>query len=411
MFAEKIFLLGEPGAGKSAFLTRLHENTFNGSASNTQGFDSETITSNIDEHSLDINCWDRPGQQVGYAEASQWYNDVTTFLICIDAQKSLEDAKKEYETWANFTKGRGNSNAKIILVLTHSDKDNTSLLEDGAWQKITEDHSRQADATISVSSKNNTLTPLQAEGDSGTQYSIAKKDSGIDFSAWYAKTFMKEKKQTSSVKQLAVENLDTAGKLKDYLFTRHTYRDMICAPSFVTVCGSYRKNGLAGVASNWVLSTALCAAMGAALGAITGLFWMGPPGLLIGAAWGAVAGAAAGGLVGLLLSEMVPTLLLAVVGVLFLPLTIVLDKLDEKVLHRLPCLDGKRLAEHWIQLTEDDREPAKKSSTSTKSSEPITMASMLAASRREPSDNARVLMAQGRESVNEHKGTGLRSTW
>ena len=119
-FAFKILLLGDSSVGKTCFLKRYTDNTFQDAYLSTIGFDFKFKFVTLDNgKTVKVQLWDTAGQERFRTIAKSYYKGAHGIILIYDVtnRKTYDNIKK----WLNQIKEEASSRISIILVANKID--------------------------------------------------------------------------------------------------------------------------------------------------------------------------------------------------------------------------------------------------------------------------------------------------
>ena len=122
-FAFKILLLGDSSVGKTCFLKRYTENTFQDAYLSTIGFDFKYKLVTLEDGKIvKVQLWDTAGEERFRTIAKSYYKGAHGIVLIYDVtnRKTYENIRK----WMNQIKDDSSSNISIILVANKIDCEN-----------------------------------------------------------------------------------------------------------------------------------------------------------------------------------------------------------------------------------------------------------------------------------------------
>ena len=122
-FAFKILLLGDSSVGKTCFLKRYTENTFQDAYLSTIGFDFKYKLVTLEDGKIvKVQLWDTAGEERFRTIAKSYYKGAHGIVLRYDVtnRKTYENIRK----WMNQIKDDSSSNISIILVANKIDCEN-----------------------------------------------------------------------------------------------------------------------------------------------------------------------------------------------------------------------------------------------------------------------------------------------
>ena len=122
-FAFKILLLGDSSVGKTCFLKRYTDNTFQDAYLSTIGFDFKYKFVTLEEgKTVKVQLWDTAGEERFKTIAKSYYKGAHGIVLIYDVtnRKTYENIRK----WMNQIKDDSSSNISIILVANKIDCEN-----------------------------------------------------------------------------------------------------------------------------------------------------------------------------------------------------------------------------------------------------------------------------------------------
>ena len=122
-FAFKILLLGDSSVGKTCFLKRYTDNTFQDAYLSTIGFDFKYKFVTLEEgKTVKVQLWDTAGEERFRTIAKSYYKGAHGIVLIYDVtnRKTYENIRK----WMNQIKDDSSSNISIILVANKIDCEN-----------------------------------------------------------------------------------------------------------------------------------------------------------------------------------------------------------------------------------------------------------------------------------------------
>ena len=122
-FAFKILLLGDSSVGKTCFLKRYTDNTFQDAYLSTIGFDFKYKFVTLEEgKTVKVQLWDTAGEERFKTIAKSYYKGAHGIVLIYDVtnRKTYDNIRK----WMNQIKDDSSSNISIILVANKIDCEN-----------------------------------------------------------------------------------------------------------------------------------------------------------------------------------------------------------------------------------------------------------------------------------------------
>ena len=122
-FAFKILLLGDSSVGKTCFLKRYTDNTFQDAYLSTIGFDFKYKFVTLEEgKTVKVQLWDTAGEERFRTIAKSYYKGAHGIVLIYDVtnRKTYDNIRK----WMNQIKDDSSSNISIILVANKIDCEN-----------------------------------------------------------------------------------------------------------------------------------------------------------------------------------------------------------------------------------------------------------------------------------------------
>ena len=122
-FAFKILLLGDSSVGKTCFLKRYTDNTFQDAYLSTIGFDFKYKFVTLEEgKTIKVQLWDTAGEERFRTIAKSYYKGAHGIVLIYDVtnRKTYDNIRK----WMNQIKDDSSSNISIILVANKIDCEN-----------------------------------------------------------------------------------------------------------------------------------------------------------------------------------------------------------------------------------------------------------------------------------------------
>ena len=122
-FAFKILLLGDSSVGKTCFLKRYTDNTFQDAYLSTIGFDFKYKLVTLEDGKIvKVQLWDTAGEERFRTIAKSYYKGAHGIVLIYDVtnRKTYDNIRK----WMNQIKDDSSSNISIILVANKIDCEN-----------------------------------------------------------------------------------------------------------------------------------------------------------------------------------------------------------------------------------------------------------------------------------------------
>ena len=122
-FAFKMLLLGDSSVGKTCFLKRYTDNTFQDAYLSTIGFDFKYKFVTLEEgKTVKVQLWDTAGEERFRTIAKSYYKGAHGIVLIYDVtnRKTYDNIRK----WMNQIKDDSSSNISIILVANKIDCEN-----------------------------------------------------------------------------------------------------------------------------------------------------------------------------------------------------------------------------------------------------------------------------------------------
>ncbi len=122
-FSFKILLLGDSSVGKTCFLKRYTDNTFQDAYLSTIGFDFKYKFVTLEEgKTVKVQLWDTAGEERFRTIAKSYYKGAHGIVLIYDVtnRKTYDNIRK----WMNQIKDDSSSNISIILVANKIDCEN-----------------------------------------------------------------------------------------------------------------------------------------------------------------------------------------------------------------------------------------------------------------------------------------------
>ena len=119
-FAYKILLLGDSSVGKTCFLKRYTDNTFQDAYLSTIGFDFKFKFVTLESgKTVKVQLWDTAGQERFRTIAKSYYKGTHGIILIYDVtnRKTFENIRK----WLNQIKDEASNKISIILVANKID--------------------------------------------------------------------------------------------------------------------------------------------------------------------------------------------------------------------------------------------------------------------------------------------------
>ena len=123
-FAFKILLLGDSSVGKTCFLKRYTDNTFQDAYLSTIGFDFKFKFVTLDNgKTVKVQLWDTAGQERFRTIAKSYYKGAHGIILIYDVtnRKTYDNIKK----WLNQIRDEASNRISIILVANKIDCEDT----------------------------------------------------------------------------------------------------------------------------------------------------------------------------------------------------------------------------------------------------------------------------------------------
>lgn len=122
----KIIFLGNAGAGKTSFYSRLLKHDFNPEVSITIGIEFETLVFKYKEKKVEIHLWDTAGQERYLSLTRSLYLNTNVALIMVDLSTPQSsdgwfERAQDVQVWKEKIKSEGPENCTIIFVGTKAD--------------------------------------------------------------------------------------------------------------------------------------------------------------------------------------------------------------------------------------------------------------------------------------------------
>ncbi len=122
-YSFKILLLGDTSVGKTCFLKRYTDNTFQDAYLSTIGFDFKYKLVTLEDGKIvKVQLWDTAGEERFRTIAKSYYKGAHGIVLIYDVtnRKTYENIRK----WMNQIKDDSSSNISIILVANKIDCEN-----------------------------------------------------------------------------------------------------------------------------------------------------------------------------------------------------------------------------------------------------------------------------------------------
>ena len=119
-FAFKILLLGDSSVGKTCFLKRYTDNTFQDAYLSTIGFDFKFKFVTLENgKTVKVQLWDTAGQERFRTIAKSYYKGAHGIILIYDVtnRKTFDNIRK----WLNQIKDEASNKISIILVANKID--------------------------------------------------------------------------------------------------------------------------------------------------------------------------------------------------------------------------------------------------------------------------------------------------
>ena len=130
-FAIKILLLGDSSVGKTCFLKRYTDNTFQDAYLSTIGFDFKFKFITLDNgKTVKVQLWDTAGQERFRTIAKSYYKGAHGIVLIYDVtnRKTYDNIRK----WLNQIKDEASNKISIILVANKIDSEDRQVsVEEG----------------------------------------------------------------------------------------------------------------------------------------------------------------------------------------------------------------------------------------------------------------------------------------
>ncbi len=130
-FAIKILLLGDSSVGKTCFLKRYTDNTFQDAYLSTIGFDFKFKFITLDNgKTVKVQLWDTAGQERFRTIAKSYYKGAHGIVLIYDVtnRKTYDNIRK----WLNQIKDEASNKISIILVANKIDSEERQVsVEEG----------------------------------------------------------------------------------------------------------------------------------------------------------------------------------------------------------------------------------------------------------------------------------------
>lgn len=110
----KIIFLGDSNVGKTSFITRFTEDTFNESHITTIGIDYRIKNLVKDDKKVKLQVWDTAGQERYRSVAKSQYNTADGIMLLYDI--SNKTTFNQISHWLNDIKDKCSEHALIILI-------------------------------------------------------------------------------------------------------------------------------------------------------------------------------------------------------------------------------------------------------------------------------------------------------
>ena len=123
-FAFKVLLLGDSSVGKTCFLKRYTDNTFQDAYLSTIGFDFKFKFVTLDNgKTVKVQLWDTAGQERFRTIAKSYYKGAHGIILIYDVtnRKTYDNIKK----WLNQIRDEASNRISIILVANKIDCEDT----------------------------------------------------------------------------------------------------------------------------------------------------------------------------------------------------------------------------------------------------------------------------------------------
>jgi small GTP-binding protein len=119
----RIVLIGNSGVGKSSFLTKFVENSFDTTMTKTIGIDFKTKTLKIDGKVVKLHVWDTAGQERFWSVTPAYCRNANGVILMYDITDT--QSFKDISSWVDRVSEYAPSDADLLLLgskLDHADQ-------------------------------------------------------------------------------------------------------------------------------------------------------------------------------------------------------------------------------------------------------------------------------------------------
>lgn len=134
----KFIIGGASGAGKTALVKRLTQNTFSQDYKQTAGVEFGSITAEVDGRNVKIQIWDLAGQERFYSMATTYMKGAFGAILVFDiTERATYD---EINKWLEDARALCDPSAAMILVGNKSDLSEKRVVSQSEAEQFAHDH-------------------------------------------------------------------------------------------------------------------------------------------------------------------------------------------------------------------------------------------------------------------------------
>lgn len=147
----KIIIIGDSGVGKTCFLKRYTDNTFQSDYISTIGVDFKIKTTSVENEVVKLQLWDTAGQERFSAITKSYYRGAHGIIVIFDL--SNENSFKSLEGWFRKIRENASPACEVVLLGSKVDLGEDISVEDQRIDKFLAEKKIQRDRFYKVSAK------------------------------------------------------------------------------------------------------------------------------------------------------------------------------------------------------------------------------------------------------------------
>lgn len=147
----KVIIIGNSGVGKTCFLKRYTDDTFQSDYISTIGVDFKIKTFLIENEVVKLQIWDTAGQERFSAITKSYYRGAHGIIVIFDL--SNENSFKSLEGWFKKIGENASSACEVVLLGSKVDLKEEISVDDQKIEKFLEDKKIQRERFYKVSAK------------------------------------------------------------------------------------------------------------------------------------------------------------------------------------------------------------------------------------------------------------------